>query len=234
MADVQAVCGRVETDVAREMLTVRSFRSSGSVTWWTSPRNSRSSNREPMDVAGVSDATCSSAEMSARIHGPRSSGVRAEIRFPSTTVSESTQSTPALTMSSRIAPTLVARRPFKIPAEIGTHPAWHMKATGFSGGVEGADEVENRLVPAELVGREAPWHDQSVEVAFCHLLDGCVHQDRPVALLPGDRRTVDTGEDDLHAFFSQPVERIEELHVLEQICGEDEDTSIRSVARWTR
>ena len=53
------------------------------------------------------------------------------MRLPSTTVASSTQSVPALTMSSRIAPTLVARRPLRIRAEIGTQPAWQMKAIGL-------------------------------------------------------------------------------------------------------
>ena len=53
------------------------------------------------------------------------------MRLPSTTVASSTQSAPALTMSSRIAPTLVARRPTRIRAEIGTQPAWQMKAIGL-------------------------------------------------------------------------------------------------------
>ena len=43
----------------------------------------------------------------------------------------STQSAPALTMSSRMAATLVARRPLMILAEIGTQPAWQMKAIGL-------------------------------------------------------------------------------------------------------
>ena len=53
------------------------------------------------------------------------------MRLPSTTVAWSTQSVPALTMSSRIAATLVARRPLRIFAEIGTQPAWQMKAIGL-------------------------------------------------------------------------------------------------------
>ena len=54
------------------------------------------------------------------------------MRLPSTTVASSTQSTPAFTMSSRIAPTLVARRPLTIRAEMGTQPAWQMNAMGLS------------------------------------------------------------------------------------------------------
>jgi Putative DNA-binding HTH domain len=72
-----------------------------------------------------------SATSSALSHGPRSSGDRAEIRLPSTTVASSTQSTPAFSMSSRIALKLVARRPLSIFAEIGTQPAWQMKAIGL-------------------------------------------------------------------------------------------------------
>ena len=30
-----------------------------------------------------------------------------------------------------MAPTLVPRRPLTIPAEMGTHPAWQMKAIGL-------------------------------------------------------------------------------------------------------
>ena len=41
-------------------------------------------------------------------------------QVPSTTVASSTQSVPALIMSSRIAVTLIARRPLRIFAEIGT------------------------------------------------------------------------------------------------------------------
>ena len=53
----------------------------------------------------------SNAASSAFIQGPRSAGVLAEMRFPSTTAAWSTQLTPALTMLSRIAATLVARLP---------------------------------------------------------------------------------------------------------------------------
>jgi hypothetical protein len=60
-----------------------------------------------------------------------SGDVRAEMRLPSTTHASSTHSTPALTMSSRIASTLVALRPLRMPAEIGTQPAWQMKAIGL-------------------------------------------------------------------------------------------------------
>ena len=65
----------------------------------------------------------SHAASTAFIHGPRSAGVRAEMRLPSMTHASSTHSTPALTMSSRMASTLVALRPFRMPAEIGTQPA---------------------------------------------------------------------------------------------------------------
>ena len=61
----------------------------------------------------------------------RSAGVRDEIRLPSTTTGLSSHNIPAFTKSSLIAPTLVPRFPRTIPAEIGTHPAWQMNATGF-------------------------------------------------------------------------------------------------------
>ena len=61
----------------------------------------------------------------------RSAGVRDEMRFPSTTTGLSSQRRPALTRSSWIAPTLVPRLPRTMPAEIGTQPAWQMKATGL-------------------------------------------------------------------------------------------------------
>src|SRR5439155_725287 len=61
----------------------------------------------------------------------RSAGVRDDMRCPSTTTGRSTQITPAFSMSSLIARTLVARLPFRILAEIGTQPAWQMNATGF-------------------------------------------------------------------------------------------------------
>ena len=70
--------------------------------------------------------------MSARMNCGRSAGVREEIRLPSTTTGLSSQSMPALTRSSLMAPTLVPRLPRTIPAEIGTQPAWQMKATGLS------------------------------------------------------------------------------------------------------
>ena len=54
------------------------------------------------------------------------------MRLPSTTVASSTQSTPAFTMSSRMASTLVARLPLRIWAEMGTQPAWQMKAMGLA------------------------------------------------------------------------------------------------------
>jgi hypothetical protein len=44
------------------------------------------------------------------------------MRLPSTTQGSSTQSAPALTMSSRIAPTLVARRPLTICHVVGGQP----------------------------------------------------------------------------------------------------------------
>src|SRR5262249_5876464 len=82
-------------------------------------------------VVGLAHPALSSAASSAFIQGPRSAGVLAEMRLPSTTVAWSTQSVPALTMSSRIAATLVARRPLRIFAEIGTQPAWQMNAIGL-------------------------------------------------------------------------------------------------------
>ena len=51
--------------------------------------------------------------------------------FPSTTTGLSSQMTPAFSMSSLIARTLVARLPLRIFAEIGTQPAWQMNATGL-------------------------------------------------------------------------------------------------------
>ena len=72
-----------------------------------------------------------SAAISARMNWGRSAGVREEIRFPSTTTGLSSQCMPAFTRSSLMAPTLVPRLPRTMPAEIGTHPAWQMKATGF-------------------------------------------------------------------------------------------------------
>ena len=89
-------------------------------------RTSSSSTRRFLATAGLHQRPSS-----AFIQGPRSAGVRAEMRLPSTTVASSTQSGPASTMSSRIAPTLVARRPLRIRAEIGTQPAWQMKAIGL-------------------------------------------------------------------------------------------------------
>jgi len=58
--------------------------------------------------------------------------VREEIRCPSTTTGLSSHSIPAFTRSSLMAPTLVPRLPRTMPAEIGTQPAWQMKATGLS------------------------------------------------------------------------------------------------------
>ena len=52
--------------------------------------------------------------------------------MPSTTTGLSSQTMPALTRSSLMAPTLVPRLLRTIPAEIGTQPAWQMKPTGLS------------------------------------------------------------------------------------------------------
>ena len=98
--------------------------------WMRAFLEKRKPRWRPRPVTGRYPAL-SSAWSSAFIHGPRSSGVRAEMRLPSTTVTSSTQSVPALIMSSRIAATLVARRPLRIFAEIGTQPAWQMNATGL-------------------------------------------------------------------------------------------------------
>jgi hypothetical protein len=62
-------------------------------------------------------------------------------------VASSTQLAPALTMSSRIAATLVACRPLRIFAEIGTQPAWQMKAIGLPADVadwHSASRIDSR------------------------------------------------------------------------------------------
>src|SRR2546422_879767 len=68
-------------------------------------------------------------ETMARQNAGRSSGKRDVIRFPSTTHSLSTQSAPAFRQSSRTLAYEVIRRPFTIPALIGTHAAWQIAAT---------------------------------------------------------------------------------------------------------
>src|SRR5262249_52430456 len=82
--------------------------------------------RRPPQVPGIP-----SAASSPFVQWPRPAPVLAEIRLPSTTAASSTQSAPALTMSSLMAATLVARRPLSILAEIGTQPAWQMNAIGL-------------------------------------------------------------------------------------------------------
>ena len=66
------------------------------------------------------------------------------MRLPSTTAAWSTQVTPALTMSSRIAATLVARRPLTIFAEIGTQPAWR-KGNRLARVIEGPHQGKHGL-----------------------------------------------------------------------------------------
>ena len=94
----------------------------------------------------------------------RSAGVRDEIRFPSTTTGLSSQSRPAFTRSSLMAPTLVPRLPRTIPAEIGTQPAWQMNATGLSGLVDLPGELQQLLRAAHDVGGIAAGNHQAVEV----------------------------------------------------------------------
>jgi hypothetical protein len=56
----------------------------------------------------------------------KSSGLRLEIIFLSTTQASSTHSAPAFIKSSLIPGVDVHLKPFIIPAEIGIHPAWQM------------------------------------------------------------------------------------------------------------
>ena len=106
----------------------------------------------------------SSAAINALQNCGKSAGVRDEIRFPSTTTALSSQSSPAFTRSSLMAPTLVPRLPFTIPAEIGTHPAWQMKATGFSGLEDLPGELQQLLRPPHDVRGIAARVHQAVEV----------------------------------------------------------------------
>src|SRR5216110_684023 len=101
-----------------------------------------------------------SALSSAFIQGPRSAGVRAEMRLPSTTVASSTQSVPALTMSSRIAPTLVARRRDRNPAGVAD------EGDRLARAVERPHQIQHGFRAAQLVRCVAARDDQGVEVSL--------------------------------------------------------------------
>ena len=168
-----------------------------------------------------------SADSSAFIQGPRSAGVRAEMRLPSTTAASSTQSTPALTMSSRIAPTLVARRPLRIFAEIGTQPAWQMNAIGLSATSNARTRSSTAYGAPQLVRGVTARDNQGGEIRLGDLVDGGVDRERPVALLAAHRTGVQAGHGDLDAFLGQAVERIEQLRVLEVVSRQYQHLHLR-------
>jgi len=65
-----------------------------------------------------------------------------------------------------------------------------------------------------------------LEVARGDLADRGVHRDRPVPLLPAHRVIVETGHGHRDALFGQPVQRVQQLHVLEVIGGQHEDPAL--------
>jgi hypothetical protein len=104
--------------------------------------------------------------------------VRALMRLPSTTVASSTQSTPALTMSSRMAAILVARRPLRMyPAGVAD------EGDGLGVAVEGTDQIEDVVVAPQLVGRVPAWDHENVEAGGAHGGGSRIGLDRSVALL---------------------------------------------------
>ena len=142
----------------------------------------------------------------------RSAGVRDEIRLPSTTTGLSSHSRPAFTRSSLMAPTLVPRLPRTMPAEIGTQPAWQMKATGLSGLVDLAGELEQLLRAAHDVGRVAAGNHQAVELVGAEIVHAGVDGERIAALaLVG--LLAGAGHDGAGAFLLQADLGIPELEV---------------------
>ena len=120
-----------------------------------------------------------------RANWGRSAGVRELTRFPSTTSGASTQSAPAFVMSSRMPTVLVARRPFRIPAETSTQPCVADERDELPGGMDVPDKAEHVGITAHLVGREASGNEEAVEVGRAQVGKRRVGAAR-VPVLPGD------------------------------------------------
>jgi hypothetical protein len=141
------------------------------------------------------------------------------MRLPSTTVASSTQSTPALTMSSRMAAILVARRPLRMPAEMGTQPAWQMKAMGLAS--RSKVRIRSRMWSwrRSLSGAYPPGITRTSKPAALTAAVAASGSTGPWPFLP-DWLSVEAGEGDLDLLLTRTVERVEQLHVLEVVGGQ--------------
>jgi hypothetical protein len=137
--------------------------------------------------------------------------------------------TPALTISSRIAATLVARRPLTIFAEIGTQPAWQIadKGNRFASVIESPHQGKHGLRAPQLVRCVTAGDDQRVKIIRGDPPDRAVDRHRPVAFLPRNRLVIQTGHGYRDVLFAQTVQRVQQLHVLELISSEKQDAAPR-------
>ena len=89
--------------------------------------------------------------------------------------------------------------------------------------VEAAHQLEHRIGAPELVRRVPPGDDQGVEVAGVDIVHCRVDGHWTVALLAGHGVIVKPRDRHRHTFLPEPIERIEQLHVLEEVGGEHQD-----------
>ncbi len=85
-------------------------------------------------------------------------------------------------MSSLMARTLVARLPFRILAEIGTHPGVTDESDRLTGLVDLPRQAQDFLGSPELIGSESTGDHERVEIGGVYLINARVHRDRIAAL----------------------------------------------------
>ena len=120
--------------------------------------------------------------------------------MPSTTTGRSSHRTPAFSISSRMAFTLVARFPLRMRAEIGTHPAVADERHGLAGLVDLPSQSQHGLRPSQLVGGEPARDHKSRAVGCAHVPN--VRIDRHgIPALALIRPVAEPGDHGRRAFF---------------------------------
>ena len=130
-------------------------------------------------------------------------------------------------MSSRIAPTLVARRPLTIRAEMGTQPAWQMNAMGLPAVSKPRTKSSTASERRSLSGAKPPGMTRASKSAADTSSTVVSTASGPYPFLPVHRLAVQARHRHRRAFLPQAVQRVEQLHVLEEVGREDEHGLVR-------
>jgi hypothetical protein len=99
---------------------------------------------------------------------------------------------------------------------------------GLGVAIEAPHQVEDVVVSAQLVGGVAAGDHERVVVLGMHVVGRSVDLDRSVPLLAGHGPTGQAGDGDVELLLAQSVERVQQLHVLEFVGGEDEHSGLAS------